>query len=290
MTFQSIFIFFNLTVEHNLSVATGVFLSKSCWGVRSAEEAYFRQSFTEFFSIFTFNIYLGLFAQIVNVFWWVRTVETSNDDDEGSVGCSKQARRGSGRRKFIIKTTAKTNNSHLFFPNSTFAWNFIDVYLIVISILLTEKFACINRRIKGNPRVTSPQFWSEIWCAYKVSVDLVDRTNELNGGTVLISFLSNLFFICVQLLGSFKAESSLVDGLYSCFSLLLLIGRTLAVCWYASKINDEARKPLATLRTIHSDNFDTTMRRFSEQLRTEMVALSGMNFFYLTRKLILSVS
>lgn len=69
MTFRSIFIFFNVAVEHNLSIATGVFLSKSCWNVRSAEEAYFRQSFTEFFSTFTFNIYLGLFAQIVNVFW-----------------------------------------------------------------------------------------------------------------------------------------------------------------------------------------------------------------------------
>lgn len=182
------------------------------------------------------------------------------------------------------------NKQRLLSLRSTFAWNFVDVYLIVISILLTEKFACINRRIDGNPRVMSPQFWSEIWCAYKVSVDLVDRTNELNGETILISFFSNLFFICVQLLESFKAESSLVDGLYSWFSLLLLLGRTLAVCWYASKINDEARKPLATLRSIHSDHFDTTMRRFSEQLRTEKVALSGMNFFYLTRKLILSVS
>lgn len=107
---------------------------------------------------------------------------------------------------------------------------------------------------------------------------------------MLISFFSNLFFICVQLLGSFKSESSLIDGLYSWFSLLLLIGRTLAVCWYASKINDEARKPLTVLRSIHSDHFDTTMRRFCEQLRTEKVALTGMNFFYLTRKLILSVS
>lgn len=61
----------NFSVEHNLGCATGVLLSKSCWNVRSAEEAYFRQSFTEFFSIFTFNIYLGLFAQVVNVFWWV---------------------------------------------------------------------------------------------------------------------------------------------------------------------------------------------------------------------------
>jgi gustatory receptor len=173
---------------------------------------------------------------------------------------------------------------------STFAWNFIDVYLIIISMLLTEKFSCINRRILKSPHIISPHFWNEIWSAYKISVDLVERTNELNGMSILISFFSNLFFICVQLLGSFKSSVSIVDGLYSWFSLLLLIGRTLAVCWFASKINDESKKPLLVLNSIHSDHFDMTMKRFNEQLRSQRVALSGMNFFYLTRKLILSVS
>lgn len=63
-----------------------------------------------------------------------------------------------------------------------------------------------------------------------------------------------------------------------------------AVCWYASQINDESKKPLQTLQSVHSDYFDVTMKRFTEQLSGETVALSGMNFFYLTRKLILSVS
>lgn len=128
----SFLISFNFLVEHNLGIASGVFLSKSCWDVRSAEEAYFRQSFTEFFSIFTFNIYLGLFAQIVNVFWWAT--------------------------KWNLLFITNLNNT-LSTCHSTFAWNFIDVYLIVISILLTEKFSCINRRISGNPRITSSQFW-----------------------------------------------------------------------------------------------------------------------------------
>lgn len=177
-----------------------------------------------------------------------------------------------------------------FLLRSSLAGNFIDVYLIIISVLLTEKFSCINRKINKSHRVKSPQFWNEMWCAYKVSVDLVDRTNVLNGGTVLISFFSNLYFICVQLLGCFKSESSLLDGLYLWFSLTFLIGRTLAVCWFASQINDESKKPLQVLRSIHSDYYDVTMKRFTEQLVTEKVALSGMNFFYLTRKLILSVS
>jgi gustatory receptor len=173
---------------------------------------------------------------------------------------------------------------------SYFAWNFVDIYLVIISILLTQNFVCINRKLHNNRRLKSPQFWNELWCAYKVSVDMVERTNKLNGGTILISFFSNLYFTCVQLLGCFKSEASLFDGLYLWFSLIFLIGRTLAVCWYASQINDESKKPLNVLRSIHSDYFDVTMKRFTEQLVSGKVALSGMNFFYLTRKLILSVS
>lgn len=156
--------------------------------------------------------------------------------------------------------------------------------------MLTEKFACINRKLQNDSRVHSSKFWNEIWCAYKICVDLVEQTNWLNGGTILISFFSNLYFICVQLLGCFKSESSILDGLYLWFSLTFLIARTLALCLYASKINDESLKPLHILRSIHSDYFDVTMNRFTEQLMNGKIALTGLNFFYLTRKLILSVS
>lgn len=137
---------------------------------------------------------------------------------------------------------------------------------------------------------TSSSFWEEIWNAYKVNVELVEYTNDLHGGTILISFFSNLYFICVQLLGCFKSESSILDGLYLWFSLFFLIGRTLALCLYASKINDESMKPLDILRAIHSDHFNITMDRFQEHLMNGKVALTGLNLFSLTRKLILNVS
>lgn len=68
--FPWIFWHFSPLVEHNLGIASGLYLSKSCRNVQSAEEAYFRQSFTDFFSVFEFNIYLGILAQTVNVFWY----------------------------------------------------------------------------------------------------------------------------------------------------------------------------------------------------------------------------
>lgn len=144
-----------------------------------------------------------------------------------------------------------SSNGFLVLPcliHSTFAWNFIDVYLIIISILLTEKlsflqatpkmstwisfnysFKAINRKLKTSTRLQNKQFWEDMWSAHRTSVELVEKTNKLNGGTVLISFFSNMYFICVQLLGCFKSETSFLDGLYLWFSLIFLIGRTLAV-------------------------------------------------------------
>lgn len=138
--------------------------------------------------------------------------------------------------------------------------------------------------------IYSQTFWSEIWHAYKINVELVHETNNLHGTTILISFFSNLYFICVQLLGCFKSESSILDGIYLWFSLFFLVGRTLALCMFASKINDESIKPLDILRSINCDYFDVTMNRFQEHLMNSKVALTGLNLFYLTRKLILSVS
>lgn len=138
--------------------------------------------------------------------------------------------------------------------------------------------------------IQSPYFWNEIWHAYKINVELVDETNNLHGTTILISFFSNLYFICVQLLGCFKSESSILDGIYLWFSLIFLIIRTLTLCLFASKINDESMKPLDVLRSINSDYFDVTMNRFQEHLMNGKVALTGLNLFYLTRKLILNVS
>lgn len=141
-----------------------------------------------------------------------------------------------------------------------------------------------------NRMFPSPVYWNEIWQGYKVAAELVDHTNDLHGGTILISFFSNLYFICVQLLGCFKSETSIFDGLYLWFSLLFLVGRTLALCLFASKINDESIKPLDVLRSIHSDHFNITMDRFQEHLMNGKIALTGLNLFLLTRKLILNVS
>lgn len=65
--------------------------------------------------------------------------------------------------------------------------------------------------------------------------------------------------------------------------------RTLAVTLHASSIHDESKKPIEVLRTVPSSSWSLEVGRFLEEVVNDTIALSGMKFFFLTRKLILSV-
>lgn len=71
---------------------------------------------------------------------------------------------------------------------------------------------------------------------------------------------------------------------------MYLIGRTLAVSLYSASINDESKKPLEVFRAVSRHEWGVEVKRFNEEVANDMIALSGMKFFYLTRKLVLSVA
>lgn len=83
---------------------------------------------------------------------------------------------------------------------------------------------------------------------------------------------------------------SVAHSVYFYFSLIYLIGRTLAVSLYAASVHDESRLSLRYLRCVPKDSWCPEVKRFAEEISSDMVALSGMKFFHLTRKLVLSVS
>lgn len=83
---------------------------------------------------------------------------------------------------------------------------------------------------------------------------------------------------------------SVPHAVYFWFSLIFLISRTLAVSLYSAQIHDESKKPINVLRAVPTHSWCTEVHRFIEQVDNDTIALSGLRFFFLTRKLILSVS
>ncbi|XP_070501249.1 gustatory receptor for sugar taste 64f-like [Chironomus tepperi] len=174
----------------------------------------------------------------------------------------------------------------------TFAWSYTDLFVIIISIGLTSKFEQLNdelRKIKGR-RGISPELWSEYRVYYREIVGLIAVVDKAVSKIILISISNNLFFICVQLLRSLDKKPTFAHTFYFWISLSYLIGRTLAVSLYSAGINDASKKPLEVFRSVCREDWCIEVKRFNEEVAHDTIALSGMKFFYLTRKLVLSVA
>lgn len=76
---------------------------------------------------------------------------------------------------------------------------------------------------------------------------------------------------------------------YFIYSLIFIIFRTFGLAFLAARINDESKKPLKLLLSVPSHAWTTETKRFYNEVYCNTIALSGMEFFFLTRKLILSV-
>lgn len=59
---------------------------------------------------------------------------------------------------------------------------------------------------------------------------------------------------------------------------------------FASSIYESSRKPLQIIRSIPEGGWRQEIKRFSDQIMNETNALSGMQFFYLTRTVLFGLA
>lgn len=65
--------------------------------------------------------------------------------------------------------------------------------------------------------------------------------------------------------------------------------RTLGVSLLAARVNDESKEPIWILRSLSATSWKTESKRLYNEVINNNVALSGKEFFYVTRRLILSM-
>lgn len=59
---------------------------------------------------------------------------------------------------------------------------------------------------------------------------------------------------------------------------------------YSASIHDESKKPLEVFRAVSREDWTMDVKRFNEEVANDTIALTGMKFFQLTRRLVLSVA
>ncbi|XP_063918413.1 gustatory receptor for sugar taste 64e-like [Zophobas morio] len=167
---------------------------------------------------------------------------------------------------------------------NVFSWNFLDAFLMIISLGLSQKFQEVTRRIHVK------HHWMKIREDYnKISI-LCKTVNKEISTLIIVSFATNMFFITSQLYWSLSHKSTAIESIYFFFSFGLLVLRTVAVILFASNINDESKKSMSYLLSLNSDAYSSEIERFAYQIHCQPVALTGNDFFTITKGLLLGMA
>lgn len=101
-------------------------------------------------------------------------------------------------------------------------------------------------------------------------------------------------------------KGTLLDAIYFWFSFISLVARTFAMTITAANLHLETKRPLKAFKSLgkwcdevrfavasHAVQFTNSIsqvKRFNGEVSSDMVALTGLRFFFITRKLMLSVA
>lgn len=86
----------------------------------------------------------------------------------------------------------------------TFAWNFVDLFIILTSVALATRFNQINSRIIDSQKsaAIADNFWAEIRVHYYALMELVEVVDQKIAVLIFISTGHNLFSLCVVIFES----------------------------------------------------------------------------------------
>lgn len=87
-----------------------------------------------------------------------------------------------------------------------------------------------------------------------------------------------------------RRQGNIVDTIQFWGSFLFVSTRIMKTMYCAAEINDVSGDILMSIHEFPASQWNLEMRRLRQALSTEIVALSGNKFFYITRRLIFGVN
>ncbi|KAH8298652.1 hypothetical protein KR018_008564 [Drosophila ironensis] len=167
----------------------------------------------------------------------------------------------------------------------TFIWNFMDIFIVITSIGLAQRFKQLaNRVLALEGRLVPDALWCEIRRDHIRLCELTSMVDASISNIVFVSCANNVYVICNQALAIFTKLRHPLNYVYFWYSLLFLMARTGLVFMSASRIHDASLLPLRSLYLVPKGNWSQEVQRFGQQLTSEFVGLSGFRLFYLTRR------
>ncbi|XP_070494032.1 gustatory receptor for sugar taste 64a-like [Chironomus tepperi] len=144
----------------------------------------------------------------------------------------------------------------------TFGWNYMELFVMLISIGLSTRFQQINQRIqKFSGKIVSEELWTKVHKDYVLLCELVEKVDH--------------------------------DLRFSSIGVVEVVEKSIARFDLDRQTNKQTRKQVkkneVIIKSIPPEGWCIEMQRILDEARSQTIALSGMKFFYLTRKSILAM-
>ncbi|XP_069678711.1 gustatory receptor for sugar taste 64f-like [Periplaneta americana] len=173
---------------------------------------------------------------------------------------------------------------------ASFYWNFIDLFVAIVSIALSSRFSMLNKHLASASGKLRPElFWKAAREDYNRLSGLTKLLDSCVSGMVLLSFATNMIFICQQLYNTLRRSVSTTKLIYFFVSFGYMLFRTMLVSICAADIYEESRAARTFLYSVPSESYKLEVHRFLVQISTDTVALTGLRFFTVTRTLLLTL-
>ncbi|XP_028037656.1 gustatory receptor for sugar taste 64e-like [Bombyx mandarina] len=185
--------------------------------------------------------------------------------------------------------------------------NMVNCIVVLLSIYLTNRLKHYNRIVfaKGSKTKNTRPKWIELNLLYTKISNLVKIIDKHLNPFVFISFTANLSYICAQLFyilnkltssRTVKITSFLEDKrsdwetlLYISLSFALVVLKVLLVSIIAAEVHTTSREPLRLLYTLPTTEYTIETQRLMTQVYYSNLSLSGLNFFHITRGMLLGM-
>ncbi|VEN59931.1 unnamed protein product, partial [Callosobruchus maculatus] len=172
---------------------------------------------------------------------------------------------------------------------ATFVWLFSNVILILISVELTSKFDQIVDKIKFS-KIADVMFWRAIREDYQKVCKLCLVVEEHISPLILISYMHDIFFLCMQLYNSLRERTEVIETVYFFYSFWFIVMRLLSLTLYGAHLNEASRKPIVLLHAVPTEEYNIEISRMMEQIYSHPIGYTGCRLFLVTRNLLLKIA
>ncbi|XP_053691092.1 uncharacterized protein LOC128739622 [Sabethes cyaneus] len=174
----------------------------------------------------------------------------------------------------------------------TFVWNFVDLFVVLVSIGLSVRFRQLNHYISdriSQRKPTTEHCWERIRIHYVSLCELVETLNRSVSRLVFVSYANNLYFICFQIMNATHEQPLLINKIYFIYSFIFLLLRAFLMFWYSAQVQDASHQPFMLIRLVPNEEYCDELERV-QMYSKRGTSLTGMGVFMVSRKILLTIA